>query len=77
MNILSTWLARQKRRRASRKLMRKLLAGIERRVPFEREIWDDYAIAIGKSAETLTLKEKQKAVPPPISPIQEQIGTFT
>ena len=76
MNVLSTWLARRKRRRASRKLMRKLIAGIERRVAFERQIWEgwielcdtdfaalwaDYAMTLGKDVEGLTVEEKKQA----------------
>ena len=73
MNVLSSWLARRKRRGASRKLMRKLIAGAIRSEKRAREVfmevqntdfatlWDDYAIAMGKSAETLALKEKQEA----------------
>ena len=76
MIVLSSWLARRKRRRASRKLMRKLVAGIERRVAFERQIWEgwielcntdfaalwaDYAVALGKHVDLLTIAEKQQA----------------
>ena len=73
MSVLSSWLARRKQRRAIRKRMRQFIAGAIRSEKRAREVfmevqntdfatlWDDYAIAMGKSAETLALKEKQQA----------------
>lgn len=76
MSILSAWLARRKSRRAVRRLMRQLIAGMERAVVFERKIWeswqefcdtdfaaiwDDYAAKLGKDVESLTIEDKKQA----------------
>lgn len=76
MNVLSSWLARRKSRRAARKLMRKLIAGMEREVAFRRKmrefwidfgntdfaaIWADYAASLRKDVDDLTIEEKKQA----------------
>ena len=76
MNVLSAWLARRESRRASRKLMRQLVAGIERSVAFEKKVWEsmeefcntdfaaiwaDYAAELGKDVESLTIQDKKDA----------------
>lgn len=76
MKLLSAWLARRKSRRASRKLMRLLIAGIERSVAFEKKVWEnwqelcntnftaiwaDYAAELGRDVKSLTTEEKKQA----------------
>lgn len=76
MNALSSWLARRKRRREVRKLMRQWVTGIKRSVAFEKKIWEvwidfcetdfvalwaDYAVELDKNVEDLTTLDKQQA----------------
>lgn len=76
MSLLSTWLATKKRRKETRRLMALLIGGIKRRVAFEREIWQafaefcntdfapiwaEYAVELGKHAESLPIEEKKQA----------------
>lgn len=70
MNMLSTWVARRRRRRMFRKYAHKLVAGVNRRVAMAREMNEidfaaaltDYAVMLGRTAEGLSLKEKQQAM---------------
>ncbi len=76
MSILSAWLARRKSRRATRRLMRQLIAMAESAMVLERKVWQSmaefcntdfraiwaaHAATLGKDVDSLTIEDKKQA----------------